>query len=90
VGYLYRREEKRNREIYKKNGRNGKIKPRTINKNAWEERKDEREREEKREIRKRGRTLKTVAVKRGPHYCVKLLLTLSCLVNYVLSEIHVD
>ena len=49
-----------------------------------------REREEKREIRKRGRTLKTVAIKRGPHYCVKLLLTLSCLVNYVLSEIHVD
>jgi hypothetical protein len=41
VGYLYRREEKVNKEINNKNGRNRKLKPRTTNKNAWEERKDE-------------------------------------------------
>ena len=71
MGYLYRREEKVNKEIHNKNGRNRKLKPRTINKNAWEERKDEKK---KRRIRKHGRTLKTVVIKCGPHYCVRLLL----------------
>ena len=45
MDYLYRREEKINKEISNKNGRNRKLKSRKINKNAWEERKDEREEE---------------------------------------------
>jgi hypothetical protein len=71
---LRRREEKINTEINNEYRRNRIIKQSTIIKNDREERKRTRE---KRQIRKYGRTLKTVAMKRGPQYTVKLLLLFS-------------
>jgi hypothetical protein len=49
LGYLCRREDKVNKEVNNKNGRNRKIKPRTINKMPG---KKERTSEKKRRIRK--------------------------------------